>query len=290
VRTAHAGRPAAAEPDIARAAALIADGSRARILKALSDGRAIPASLLATEAGISAPTASAHLTKLVAARLVTVERVGRNRIYRLAGSEVTSALEALAVIAPPLPVTSLRQSARANALRRSRTCYDHLAGCLGVALMRALLDAGLLTGHDGIHRADEAVRDRPAAYGRDVAYRLSDAGREAFAAFGIDVTRLPPRRPAIRYCVDWSEQRHHLAGALGAALTARLFALNWVRHGVSPRVVHLTAAGVDGLERTFGFDSGPWRDGVNRGAERPARAAPGPGAPAVRSGHPRCGR
>ncbi len=263
-----------ADPDIARAAALIADGSRARILKALCDGRAIPASTLATEAGISAPTASVHLTKLLEAGLITVERNGRNRNYRLAGSEISAALEALAIIAPPLPVTSLRQSTRATALRRSRTCYDHVAGYLGVTLMRALLDAGLLAGHDGVHRPHASVADRPAAYGRDVEYHLTDSGRAALMSFGVDVDRLPPRRPAIRYCVDWSEQRHHLSGALGAAITARLFDLDWVRYGVSPRVVHLTPAGIDGVESMFGVDPGPWRDATQQpvtAAWRPPR-------------------
>jgi DNA-binding transcriptional ArsR family regulator len=241
-----------ADPDIARAAALIADGSRARILKALSDGRAIPASVLAEEARVSAPTASAHLAKLVAAGLVTVARDGRNRNYRLAGGDVSAALEALAVIAPPLPVTSLRQSTRVDALRRSRTCYDHLAGQLGVKLMEVLLNARLLAGADGIHRPRAAVRDRPAAYGRDLQYRLTDTGLTVLSSFGIDVPGLPRRRPLIRYCIDWSEERHHLSGALGAAIATRLFELGWVRHGRRPRVVHLTETGAVGLERTFG--------------------------------------
>ncbi|MEU4208910.1 winged helix-turn-helix domain-containing protein [Streptomyces sp. NPDC026206] len=240
------------QTDIARAAALIADPSRARVLKALCDGRALPAGALAAEAGVSAPTVSAHLAKLVAGGLITAVREGRHRYYRLAGPDVTAALEALALIAPPLPVTSLRESSVANALHRSRTCYDHLAGQLGVALMQALLDNGVLTGGDGMHRPTEAVRDRPSAYGHDADYRLTDTGRGHLAAFGVDPDRLPARRPAVRYCVDWSERRHHLAGGLGAAITTRLFDLGWLRHGVSPRVVHLTEAGAKGLRQAFG--------------------------------------
>ncbi|MEW2131672.1 winged helix-turn-helix domain-containing protein [Streptomyces sp. NPDC005435] len=240
------------QPDIARAAALIADPSRARMLKALGDGRALPAGLLAAEAGVSAATASAHLGKLVAAGLVRVESAGRCRYYRLAGPDISLALEALAVIAPPLPVTSLRESSTAGALRRSRTCYDHLAGRLGVALLDSLLQGGLLAGHDGTHRPAEAVRDGAAGYGHDADYRLTETGRRALGRFGVDLTRLPARRPPIRYCVDWSEQRHHLAGAVGAALTARLFALRWLRYGASPRVVHVTETGADGLAGTFG--------------------------------------
>ncbi|MFI9200700.1 ArsR/SmtB family transcription factor [Streptomyces sp. NPDC053048] len=258
MRTATAAdtAPAARQTDVARAAALIADPSRARVLKALCDGRALPAGALAAEAGVGAPTVSAHLSKLVAGGLVTAERHGRQRRYRLTGPEVTAALEALALIAPPLPVTSLRESGVANALHRARTCYDHLAGQLGVALMAALLERGLLAGHDGGHDPATAVRDRPAAYGHDAEYRMTDAGRDGLRAFGVDPDGLPRRRPAVRYCVDWSEHRHHLAGGLGAALTARLFALGWLRHGVSPRVVHPTDAGARGLERTFGVRVG----------------------------------
>ncbi|MGW2398202.1 ArsR/SmtB family transcription factor [Kitasatospora sp. NPDC001664] len=240
------------QTDVARAAALIADPSRAAILKCLGDGRPLTAGALAEEAGIGAATASVHLAKLVEGGLVTVERQGRHRLHRLAGPEVSAALEALAVIAPPLPVTSLKQGNRANALHRARSCYDHLAGRLGVALMRGLLERGVLTGHDGVHRPGEAVRDRPASYGRDLAYVLAPAGRPVLAELGIDSAELASRRPAVRYCVDWSEQQHHLAGGLGAALSARLFALDWVRWGLSPRVVHLTEAGSRGLNRTLG--------------------------------------
>ncbi|HEX8864358.1 MAG TPA: helix-turn-helix domain-containing protein [Lentzea sp.] len=236
------------DTDIARAAALIADASRARILKALCDGRSIAATVLAHEAGVSGPTASAHLAKLVEAGLVTAQRFGRTRRYRLARPEVADALEALALIAPPLPVTSLRQSVRADALKRSRTCYDHLAGQLGVQLMDVLLDTGVLTRTDGEH-----VYDRPASYGRDHHYELTDAA--TLHQLGVETRR--GRRPLIRYCVDWSEERHHLAGALGAAITSRLFALGWLRHGVSPRVVHLTEAGADGLTDAFGVSVRP---------------------------------
>ncbi|MFI1507862.1 ArsR/SmtB family transcription factor [Streptomyces sp. NPDC020597] len=247
------GAPLKHQTDIARAAALIADPSRARILKCLADGRALPASALAGEAGVGAATASAHLAKLVEGEFVTVEARGRYRYYRLFGPDVSAALEALALIAPPLAITSLKQSSRTNALHRSRTCYDHLAGRLGVALMQSLLDHGVLTGHDGIHRPAEAVRDRPSSYGRDIVYELSDEGPSFLAELGVDTDRLPPRRPAIRYCVDWSEHQHHLAGGLGATLKTRLFELGWVRWGAAPRVVHLTDDGAVGLERTLGL-------------------------------------
>ncbi|NEB80873.1 helix-turn-helix transcriptional regulator [Streptomyces sp. SID14478] len=247
------GEPLKHQTDIARAAALIADPSRARILKCLADGRALSASTLASEAGIGPATASAHLARLVAGEVVAVEKQGRQRFYRLAGPDVSAALESLALIAPPLAITSLKQSSRANALHRARTCYDHLAGQLGVALLRALLERGVLSGHDGVHRPEEAVRDRPSSYGRDLQYRITDEGHGRLADLGVDTDRLPPRRPPVLYCVDWSEQQHHLAGGLGAALTARLFTLDWVRWGASPRVVHLTGQGAHGLKKSLGL-------------------------------------
>ncbi|MFE2446872.1 ArsR/SmtB family transcription factor [Streptomyces sp. NPDC021218] len=242
----------ARDADIARAAAAIADPSRARVLQALLEGRALPASVLATEAGVSASTVSGHLAKLLEAGVVRVEPHGRHRYYRLTGPAVGEALEALARIAPPLPVTSLRQSTHAHALRRARTCYDHVAGALGVALMAALLERGVLEGGDGRFHPEAAESDRLSAPGNDTTYRLTDPGRAELAALGVDADGLPARRPLIRYCVDWTEQRHHLAGALGAALTDRLFALDWIRRGSRRRVIHLTDAGRTGLERTFG--------------------------------------
>ncbi|MES4906758.1 MULTISPECIES: winged helix-turn-helix domain-containing protein [unclassified Streptomyces] len=242
----------ARDADIASAAAAFADPSRARVLRALAEGRALPASVLAAEAGVSASTVSGHLALLLDSGLVQVEPHGRHRYYRLAGPAVAEALEALARISPPLPVTSLRESTHAHALRRARTCYDHLAGRLGVALMAALLERGLLEGGDGRYDPGAAKLDRPATPGKDTAYRLTARGGEELAAFGVDADRLRGRRPLIRYCVDWTEQRHHLAGALGAALTDRLFERDWIRRGGHRRVVLLTDAGRTGFERAFG--------------------------------------
>lgn len=238
--------------DLAVVGAAIGDASRTKVLLALAEGRALAASVLAAEAGVSAATISAHLSKLLDARLVTMERHGRHRYYRLAGPDVADVLESLAKVARPAPITSLRESTRSNALRRARTCYDHLAGRLGVALMSAMLERGVLTGHDGSFRPGTAVTDRLSAPGNDIAYRLGTNGHPILAAFGVHVDDLPTRRPMIRYCVDWSEQRHHLAGALGAAVTARLIELAWLRKGSHRRVVHLTDAGRAGLRDVFG--------------------------------------
>lgn len=249
----------AGDADIARIAALIGDRARARVLMALADGRALPASVLAAEAGVAASTISEHLARLVAAQLLTAERQGRARYFRLADPSVAEALEAIARIAPPEPIRSLRQGSRAHALRRARTCYNHLAGRLGVAVMAALLDRAVLTGGDGYHHREASEVDRLAAPGADLTYRLTHDGRDELAAFGLDLDALGRRRPAIRYCVDWSEQRHHLAGPLGAAMTHRMFELGWLRRTNHRRAVTLTDAGHHGLHDTFGVPD-DWDD------------------------------
>jgi DNA-binding transcriptional ArsR family regulator len=241
------------DTDLARVGALIGEPGRARVLQALSDGRELPASVLAAEAGVAASTASAHLAKLLDGGLVAVESHGRHRYYRLAAPEVARALEALAAIAPPAPVRSLRDGTRAQAVRLARTCYDHLAGRLGVELMAGLLRGGVLTGGDGHHERTRADDDRPAAAGRDLDYRLTDGGARRLRDLGVDVdAALAGPRTPIRYCVDWSEQAHHLSGALGAALTARLFELRWIRRLPRTRAVRLSDEGRDGLAEQLG--------------------------------------
>jgi hypothetical protein len=217
----------------------------------LLDGRSLAASVLAAEAGVSASTISEHLTRLVDAGLLSAERQGRSRFFRLAGPDVAEALEAIARIAPPQPIRSLRQGTHAHALRAARTCYNHLAGRLGVALMSALLEAGLLSGGDGLHHPDIAVGDRLSAPGTAIDYGLTSRGSRQLAGFGLDLDEVFSHRPAIRYCLDWSEQRHHLAGPLGTALTDRLFELEWIRRG-RRRAVQLTGEGRRGLSDEFG--------------------------------------
>ena len=236
------------DTDIAALGAVLAEPARARILLALGDGRALAASVLASEAGVAASTASGHLRRLVKAGLLEVLPQGRHRYYRLAGPHVGELLEALARVAPAGPVRSLRQGTQAEALRSARTCYDHLAGRLGVAVFGALLDAGHVTGGDGTHDPLAAVEDRLSAPGRDVDYRLTPAGRQALAALGVEL----PRGDALRYCVDWSEQRHHLAGAAGRALAARLLELGWIRRADSGRAVFVTDLGRRELPSALG--------------------------------------
>lgn len=242
------------DADIARVGSLVADPARARVLMALGDGRALPATVLADEAGVSPSTTSAHLSKLVKGGLLTVERHGRHRYFRLAGPEVADLLEALARLSPPAPVRSLRQGTNAQAVRRARTCYDHLAGVLGTELMSSMLERELLTGGDGVFDPDAADADRPAAPGFDLDYTLTRRGIEELREFGIDFDAMPRRRPLIRYCVDWSEQRHHLAGALGAAIAERMFELSWLERAPHSRAVRITDDGADGLARSFGIE------------------------------------
>ncbi|MFH8404410.1 ArsR/SmtB family transcription factor [Streptomyces sp. NPDC018019] len=237
-------------PDLAGVAELIGDRSRARILLTLADGRALPAGLLACASGISASTASSHLAKLVAGNLLTVEVHGRHRYYRLASADTAQALEKLAGLARrPLPAN--RREQRVRSLAWARTCYNHLAGKLGVAVMRALLDAEALTGGDGAFHPGKARHDRLSAPGRDVTYRLSAHGASLLAErLGVE---LPAgRRSAVRYCVDWSEQAHHLAGALGSVLLDRFFELDWIRRPANDRVVRLTRRGERELPAVLG--------------------------------------
>ena len=244
--------PAYGDSDIAAIGSLVADRARCRILLALGDGRALPASRLASEAGVSPATASSHLRKLTDATLLTVETHGRHRYYRLAGPDVGGLIEALQQVAPPMPVRSLKQDTKARALREARTCYDHLAGRLGVALMAVMLDRGYLTGGDGQYDVDRTAGDHRAGYGHEVDYTLTAAGQEFLAEFGVQI---PPKRRLIRYCVDWSEQRHHLSGALGRGLLDRLIELGWVRRSGGSRAVKITESGQAGLDEAFGISA-----------------------------------
>lgn len=207
------------EVDIAAAAALMADPSRAAVLMELTDGRALPPSELAEVAGVSRSTMSEHLTKLREAGYLAVEPGGRNRYYRLAGPEVAAAVEALAALAPRSEVRSLRQANRAGALGAARTCYGHLAGELGVGITDALVARGIVEREGDV-------------------FLLTDPGAAFFVDLGIEK---PPR--AGKSCNDWSERRPHLAGKLGVALTKRLFELDWIERTERRRAVRVTKVG-----------------------------------------------
>ena len=225
------------------------------MLLALLDGRSLPMSTLADEAGVAPSTASAHLSRLVEGGLLHVQQEGRHRYYGLASARVAQSLEALAQLAPPKPVRSLRAGTRAQALRVARTCYDHVAGHLGVAIMRTLLQRRALTGGDGLHHPERAVRDHLSAPGRDRDYQLTEIGWQMFA--DLEVVVAQGRRQVVAYCVDWTEQRHHLAGAAGAALLTRLEELDWVQRGAkkAARALTITDTGRDGFRAVFGIDT-----------------------------------
>ena len=208
---------------------LLGDEARAAILTALADGSERPARELAALARVSPPTASAHLAKLVEHGLLAARRHGRHRYFRLAGPEVADALEALAAIAPPRPVRTLREGAASVALRQARMCYDHLAGSLGVALADVLVERDVLREQDG-------------------AYTLGPRGAETLAMLGVDVEAAARRRRVFaRPCLDWSQRRSHVGGALGAALADGFFERGWLERLPSGRAVRVTPAGRRGL-------------------------------------------
>jgi DNA-binding transcriptional ArsR family regulator len=224
------------DADIAAIASVIGHRARARILTAMLGGRALPASELARAAGVAPSTASGHLARLTASGLVVAERHGRHRHHRLADARVAEVIEGLALLAPPQPVRSLRDGNRATAERAARSCYDHLAGAAGVALADRLCEVGALD-RDGLGLRDPAP----------------------FAALGIGLDvdalgRARGRRLLTRSCLNWSERRAHLAGALGAALLAALLEADWVARRPLGRAVAVTPRGAAGLKATIGLD------------------------------------
>jgi len=239
------------DADLSQVAELIADRARSRILLALTGGRELSASLLAEEAGVSRPTASAHLRKLTEGGLIAVRVDGKRRHYRLAGPAVADVIERLSALAPREPITSLRESTRAAQLRRARSCYDHLAGRLGVGLMRRMVERGFLIGGDGTFDPERATGDAPASYGHDAHYELTGSGRDFLDDLGVELTG--GRRPLVRYCVDWTETRHHLAGQVGRGLRERFLQAGWVEPSGPTRALRITVAGADLLRGEFGL-------------------------------------
>jgi DNA-binding transcriptional ArsR family regulator len=220
------------DADISAVAAAIGHPARGRMLMAMLGGRALPATDLAKAARVSRSTASAHLAQLTGAGLVEVERQGRHRYHRLAGQEVAEAIERLAAIAPPTEIRSLSDGNRNTAQRAARSCYDHLAGAVGVGLFDRLCELGAL-------HPDTVTVGEPAA----------------FAALGVDLSALGQgRRPLTRTCIDWTERRRHLAGELGAAVLTALFDQAWVVRRPKGRAVAVTPRGQAGLRDAIGLD------------------------------------
>jgi DNA-binding transcriptional ArsR family regulator len=221
-------------PDFSYVAKLIADPSRAAMLDALLGLDGLPVNELARKANISLQTASGHLAKLVEGNLVLVEKYGRHRYYRIASSDVAQAIETLSVIAPQPKVNSLREFSHAEKIRNARTCYDHLAGKLGVSLTQAFIEKGYL-----IENQDD--------------FLVTDKGEKFFHDFRIDLEVLrKERRYFARKCLDWSERRYHLAGSLGNAILLRLLELGWIEK-LPDRAIKISKVGKTGLYESLGI-------------------------------------
>lgn len=230
------------QPDIATVAAHLADRSRARMLMELIDGTDRPASHLARVAGVAASTASGHLARLVDAGFVDVEDSGRHRRFRITDPRVFVALEALIPLAETPRPSSLATHTRFERLRVARTCYDHLAGALGTDVLDGLLERGALVRTDGLEGGVRGLGDAPSAPLPRAPYAPGPAAEEVFGVLGVSVDEvLAARRPAIRACVDWTEQRHHLAGGLGAATLRAFEARGWVERRAGRRDLRVAA-------------------------------------------------
>jgi DNA-binding transcriptional ArsR family regulator len=247
--------PGGGDVDMAAVGQLLADRGRCRILLALADGRALPASVLAAEAGVQASTASGHLRKLTERGLIEVLPTGRYRYSRRAGPAVARLVEVIGRLAPTQPVRSLREGTRAHALRLARRCYDHIGGRLGVAVTDALRERGLIEGPDGTPDLARVSGDRLSGGVHDeVDYRLTVMGCR-------DLTRqgavLPARLEAVRCCIDWTEQRHHIAGPLGTAVLDAFTTAGWITPAPAYRALRVTDHGVVGLREQLGVSWPP---------------------------------
>jgi DNA-binding transcriptional ArsR family regulator len=226
-----------AGPDIAMVAALVGDPARSNMLMALMTGRALTASELAHQAGITPQTASSHLAKLEGGGLIEQEKQGRHRYYRLTDPDIAAVLEGLEGIAARAGHMRVRTGPKDPALRRARICYDHLAGDLGVQMLDSMKKQRLL-------RHSKAAIELTAEGARFLARSLQISAE----------TLSHPRRPTCKTCLDWSERRHHLAGTLGAAMMARFTELNWAARDATPgsRVVNFTRNGEKRFAALFG--------------------------------------
>jgi|SRR5665213_911641 len=226
-----------AGPDIAMVASLVGDPARANMLTALMTGRALTASELAHQAGITPQTASSHLSKLEAGGLVEQEKQGRHRYYRITGPDVAGVLEGLESLAARAGHMRVRTGPKDPALRRARVCYDHLAGDLGVQMLDSM-------------KRQKLVRQSKQAM------ELTAEGQR-FLAKSLQIeaeTLAHPRRPVCKTCLDWSERRHHLAGTLGAAIMNRFTELKWAARDATPgsRVINFSRNGEKRFAALFG--------------------------------------
>jgi len=217
---------------LAETASLVGDPTRAAMLVTLMDGRALTAGELARVAGVTAQTASGHLAKMLEARLIAVERQGRHRYYRLASAAIGAMLETMMVAAAPPPV---RTGPRDAAMRRARICYDHLAGESGVAMADAMRARGQI----------DLAGDGAA---------LTASGLQMLEEIGVELRSGKKAGGAVfcRPCLDWSERRHHIAGAAGAAIFSAFLKHNWIRRMEHSRALIITPTGITAFEHHFG--------------------------------------
>jgi DNA-binding transcriptional ArsR family regulator len=240
------------DADLSVVGRLLAEPARARVLIALSDGRRLPASMLALEAGVAGSTMSGHLARLVDGGMLTVQQHGRYRYYQLAGPHIAELVEVVARISPTLTITSLKTGTRAHAIRRARRCYDHLGGRLAVAITAALIRDGHLTGHDGSIDPGRMPGTRPAGGVLDpIAYTLTDQGA-AFISDRLNIRTQP--RTAVKCCVDWTEQRHHVAGPLGRNILTACEQNHWLKPAPHPRALLLTPTGHKALQQLLNLN------------------------------------
>lgn len=230
---------------LAETAALVGDPARANMLVALMDGRALTATELAAAAGVTPQTASAHLARMTTAGLLTVERQGRHRYHRLASRSIAHMLEGIMAVAatPHGTVRARRTGPKDRAMRHARTCYDHLAGQLAVTM------------------ADRMVERGHVEWSQDGGI-VTERGSSFLLTIGVDLDPATARarrtRVFCRPCLDWSERRPHIAGAVGAALLSACFSQDWLRRTHGSRVVTVTPRGRRGLDDAFAFDQALW--------------------------------
>ena len=206
-------------------ASLIGDPTRASIMWTLLDGKALTATELAIVADTSPQNISMHLTKLVQADLLCVESQGRHRYYKFSRKEIAYAIEAMVNLIPHATALKNINTENIPAIKHCRTCYDHLAGKVGVAVTDSLLQQKIIINSDNV-------------------FELSKKGENWFADFGIDVTGLKEqRRSFLRPCLDWSERRHHIAGSLAAALLDKMLIADWIRRAKNSRAIIITSKG-----------------------------------------------
>jgi DNA-binding transcriptional ArsR family regulator len=220
----------------AEAARLLINPSRSVMLTSMLDGRYHTSGELARFAGITPQTASFHLKRLEDAGIIHQTKQGRHRYYGLMSPDVAKILESLLTISPPPRISSFKQAGEDQAIRYARTCYDHLAGTLAIKITESLINDGYIT-QENEH------------------YLLSEKGEHFFSHFGIDLELArKKRRSFCPCCLDWSERKHHIAGALGNAMLIRFLELGWFNKKAASRALLPTETGKKGFKTIFGLD------------------------------------